>query len=470
MKLHSVKRRLVFTSVLLCLAVITVSAIWVYVGTRQAILEVNDDHFQEINEKLLTLLLLTNSSAKKGCDFDAEKVVGDTMKNESTSQSYSYLLLDSNGKVLARSKNAPPEDLIQMRHLGFDNIKDPRHKGIWRGVTMRLTDPQTGLPMWLWFGEDMHLRAEVEEKIVIPAIAPLVITTPFLCLLLVLLTNRLFAPINRLEKEVSRKSITNLTPLNTKNVPTELYSFIERLNFLFHEVDAAWKREKRFNQDSAHELRTPLAVIMLNAENALQTTDLEQRAYHLEQIKRSIKRSERTIEQLLTLAKVDNGLLIDFSHAVDLTSLLQEVIAELVPLALKQSQKITLETEGQTLEIQGNEIFLGCLFRNLIDNAIRYSGEGSSICVDIREENDKIRIAVTDNGLGMSQEEINRVFERFFRGSQTKNKVNGVGLGMAIVQRIVYLHQGHIEITSKNDFLAFVVTLPKVRNERIPSS
>ena len=133
-------------------------------------------------------------------------------------------------------------------------------------------------------------------------------------------------------------------------MPTELYSFIERLNFLFHEVDAAWKREKRFNQDSAHELRTPLAVIMLNAENALQTTDLEQRAYHLEQIKRSIKRSERTIEQLLILAKVDNGLLIDFSHTVDLTSLLQEVIAELVPLALKQNQKITLETEGQTRE------------------------------------------------------------------------------------------------------------------------
>ncbi|SBS34196.1 Sensor protein QseC [Marinomonas spartinae] len=463
MKLHSVKRRLVFASVLLCLAVITVSAIWVYIGTRQAILEVNDEHFREINEKLLKLLLITHSPAGKDCDFDAEKVVGDSMKNEPTSQSYSYLLLDSNGKILAKSKNAPPEDLVQMRHLGFDNIKDPTHKGVWRGVTMRLTDPQTGLPMWLWFGEDMHLRAEVEEKIVIPAIVPLVISTPFLCLLLVLLTNYLFAPINRLEKEVSRKTITNLTPLSTKNVPRELYSFIERLNFLFHEVDAAWKREKRFNQDSAHELRTPLAVIMLNAENALQTTDLEQRAYHLEQIKRSIKRSERTIEQLLTLAKVDNGLLIDFSHTVDLISLLQEVVAELVPLALKQNQKIMLETEGQASEIQGNEIFLGCLFRNLIDNAIRYSGEGASICVDIREEDNSFQVSVTDNGRGMSQEEIERVFERFYRGSQAQSKVNGVGLGMAIVQRIVGLHQGDIDITSEDDSLAFVITLPKVR-------
>ncbi|WFB50529.1 sensor histidine kinase [Vibrio coralliilyticus] len=477
MRLNSVKRRVALASVLLCLAVITVSTIWVYLDTRQAITDVDDARLQDLSESFLKVLLLTDPSViGEDRNSDPETVFANITSKTSPKDNlekwsrakllednFAYLLLDSKGAVLASSPNAPPVDLKMMRHPGLNDIHDQQQSNMWRGVTMLLTQPKTGEPMWLWLGEDKHLRSEVENKIAIPAIVPMLVATPFLCLLLVLFTYHLFAPISRLEKEVSEKSIDNLSPLNITDVPTELDSLVKRLNYLFDQVDAAWQREKRFNQDAAHELRTPLAVIKLNAQNALETQNAEEKDHDLKQIEKSITRSERTIEQLLTLAKVESGLVVDLSQTVDVAQILRNVIAELVPLALKQQQKITLEADEETYAIQGNEIFLNCLFRNLMDNAIRYSGEGTRIWAEVTEHEEYVQIVIADSGRGMSQIDIDRIFERFFRGKETQNKAQGAGLGMAIVERVIALHQGKIDVRSQEPGLAFIITLPKFR-------
>ncbi|ASU24348.1 two-component sensor histidine kinase [Vibrio qinghaiensis] len=477
MRLNSVKRRVALSSVLLCLAVITASTIWVYLDTRRAIIDVKDERLQDLSESLLKVLLLTAPSVIGGDQNpDPETVFANIASKMSSKDNlekwsraklfedyFAFLLLDSKGAVLVSSPNAPPVDLKMMRHPGFNDIQDLGQSNMWRGVTMLLTQLKTGEPMWLWLGEDKRVRREAENKIMLPAILPMLVATPILCLLLVLFTYHLFAPINRLEKEVSEKSIDNLSPLNMTDVPTELYSLVKRLNYLFDQVDAAWQREKRFNQDAAHELRTPLAVIKLNAQNALETQSAEEKDHDLRQIEKSITRSERTIEQLLTLAKVEGGLIVDLSQTVDVAQILRNVIADLVPLALKQQQKITLEADDKTYAIQGNEILLNCLFRNLMDNAIRYSGEGTRIGAKVIEHEEHVHVVITDNGRGMSQIDIDRIFERFFRGKETQNKAQGVGLGMAIVERVITIHQGEVDVRSLEPGLAFIITLPKSR-------
>ncbi|WP_172380723.1 sensor histidine kinase [Vibrio sp. Vb339] len=475
MRLNSVKLRVALTSVLLCLVVISASTIWVYWNTRQAITDVDDARLQELSESFLKVLLLTEPFVIGGdrnivpetVFANITSIISSKDKLEKWSRAklfkdnFAFILLDSQGEVLGSSPNAPPVDLNMMRHPGLNDIQDQSR--MWRGVTMQLTQQKTGGLMWLWLGEDKHLRSEVENKIAIPAIVPMLVVTPFLCLLLVLFTYHFFAPISRLEKEVSDKSINNLSPLNITDVPTELYSLVNRLNYLFDQVNAAWQREKRFNQDAAHELRTPLTIIKLNAQNALETQNAKEKDHDLKQIEQTITRSERTIEQLLTLAKVESGLIVDLSQTVDIAQILRSVIAVLVPLALNQQQNITLETNEETYVIQGNEVFLNCLFRNLMDNAIRYSGEGTRIWAEVSEHEEYVQVVIADSGRGMSQIDMDRLFERFFRGREMQNKVQGTGLGMAIVERIIALHRGTINVSSQGRGLTFIITLPKSR-------
>jgi two-component system sensor histidine kinase QseC len=474
MKLVSVKQRVALTSVLLCLAVITASTTWVYFDTRRAVNDIDDARLEDLSESFFKVLLFTDPSVI-GADknSDPQSLVGNLnsktspqkeLENWSKSRlledNFAYLLFDSDGKIIAQSPNSPPLDMSIMKEPGLNDIQDNKHDNWWRGITMFLAQPNGKSDLWLWLGEDKKVRSEVENEIAIPAILPLLITTPVLCFLLVLFTYHLFTPINRLEQELSTRCVDNLSPLNIPDIPEEIHSLVDKLNYLFSQLSSAWQREKRFHQDAAHELRTPLTVIKLNVQNALNAMTIEQKNADLSCIEQSITRSERTIEQLLTLAKIESGHTITLDKNVDVIDTIRNVIADLVPLALKQNQNIELRTNADSLFLQGNEILLSCLLRNLIDNAIRYSGKGTHITTSVHKIEQNISIVISDNGLGMSQADINRIFERFFRVKTSTQQSQGTGLGMAICERVIDLHNGMIEVISQNPGIAFNITLP----------
>lgn len=195
-------------------------------------------------------------------------------------------------------------------------------------------------------------------------------------------------------------------------------------------------------------------------QNALNAITIEQKNADLSCIEKSITRSERTIEQLLTLAKIESGHTIALDERVDVVDTIRNVIADIVHLALKQNQNIELKIDVDSLFLQGNEVLLSCLFRNLIDNAIRYSGKGTHITASVHRIEHNVCIIIEDNGLGMSQADIDRIFERFFRVKTSTNQSQGTGLGMAICERVIALHNGMIEVTSQNPDIAFNITLP----------
>ncbi len=478
MKLISVKQRVALASVLLCLAVITASTTWVYFDTRQAVNDIDDARLEDLSESFFKVLLFTDPSvigADK--DSDPQSLVSNLNSRTSTQKelenwsksrlledNFAYLLFDNDGKIIAKSPNSPPLDMSIMKEPGLNDIQDNRHDNWWRGITMFLAQPNGKSDLWLWLGEDKKVRSEVENEIAIPAILPLLITTPILCFLLVLFTYHLFTPINRLERELSTRCVDNLSPLDIPDIPEEIHSLVGRLNYLFSQLSSAWQREKRFHQDAAHELRTPLTVIKLNVQNALNAITIEQKNADLSCIEKSITRSERTIEQLLTLAKIESGHTIALDEHVDVVDTIRNVIADIVPLALKQNQNIELKIDVDSLFLQGNEVLLSCLFRNLIDNAIRYSGKGTHIAASVHRIEHNVCIIIEDNGRGMNQADIDRIFERFFRVKTSTNQSQGTGLGMAICERVIALHNGMIEVTPQNPGIAFNIKLPLKEN------
>lgn len=229
------------------------------------------------------------------------------------------------------------------------------------------------------------------------------------------------------------------------------------LNRLLAELEQAWKREKRFTRMAAHELKTPLAILRLNAENALICDKEEDLKSDLQNILQGIERSDRLIQQLLTLARVENLHEIALKE-VDLKKLMQRVMGELAPLALKNQQEMSFC--GDVCTIRGDESLLGILLSNLVDNAIRYSGQGSQIMVRIEDGPELARVFISDTGEDVSPQAREKLFDSFYRSNREKG--DGAGLGLSITRDIVRLHHGSVILEPRADELnTFVVSLAK---------
>lgn len=305
--------------------------------------------------------------------------------------------------------------------------------------------------------EKQKIRKEIIHEIALSTSIEQLLLLPTLLLLLFWLIDRYFRPINDLRTAITQRNVHRLDRIHVTDNTTELAPLVEALNSLLSELEQAWQREKRFTRAAAHELKTPLTILRLNVENALESNDPEQLRGDLHNILQGIERTDRLIHQLLTLAKVDSLSERVFDN-VELTPLLQTVVADLAPLALRQDQDISLSPAEVTLS--GDKMLLEVLFRNLVDNAIRYSGAHSEIQVSVQENRNAIKILVSDTGPAIPQETRERIFEQFYRGHSEKG--DGAGLGMSICKDIATLHSATIElITRENGKNTFVVAFPK---------
>lgn len=203
-----------------------------------------------------------------------------------------------------------------------------------------------------------------------------------------------------------------------------------------------FEREKRFAADAAHELRTPLAALKAHAQVALRATSAEERNEALRNVMLGVDRSTHVIQQLLILSQMVPEATQGELLAIHLDKLAAEVIADLAPTAIEKHTEIELIAPPEISSFQGFPMAITILIRNVVDNAIRYTPEGSSIQVIIRETATTIDLQVIDNGPGIPAELRKHVFERFFR--VIGNKAPGSGLGLSIVEQIAELHGAKI--------------------------
>ncbi|MBP8184787.1 MAG: sensor histidine kinase N-terminal domain-containing protein [Pseudomonas sp.] len=379
-----------------------------------------------------------------------------------------FQLLDFRGQLLLQSASAPSELLAQLLVslppapaelaalpaglAGYHRVAVGAHQ--WRVFLLHdLADRR-----WILVGEREDVRGELVGLIASRIMLPQLLGLLMLAVLIWLAIGWGLAPLAAMVSYIKSRGPDNLAPLLLAPLPRELEPMVAALNRLMLQIGQLLAREQRFLADAAHELRTPLAVLRIHAQNAQQAPDPGDRANALLQLGNGVERATRVVTQLLTLARLEPAA-VQLSMAVlDFAALARQELAELTPLALERQQELELQTCGDDFALLADAPSLATLLQNLVGNALQYTPNGGRICVCIEALPAALVLRVQDSGPGVAVELRAKLFERFYRQGMGQ----GAGLGLSIVQRVVELHGGAIELRDAPlSGLEVQVTLPR---------
>lgn len=256
-------------------------------------------------------------------------------------------------------------------------------------------------------------------------------------------------PVARLQGAIAKRSAQELDPLPTSNLPVEVQPLVLSFNTMLERVRGAMETERRFIADAAHELRTPLAAMLMHAQIAQQSAnggDIVSARNALDVLAGVAQRSARLAEQLLDSARLQSDKLSALPpQRIELSDLLPVVVMDFERTAKLKQQQISLEIEP--CEVSGRTDEIGILVRNLLDNAIRYTPRHGRIVVSCKNITSHgvpaVRLSVSDNGPGVPAEERSLIFERFYRAAG--NQDGGSGIGLSLVSRIAASHRARIQ-------------------------
>jgi two-component system, OmpR family, sensor kinase len=267
-----------------------------------------------------------------------------------------------------------------------------------------------------------------------------------------LLTGRAFRAVAHVNRKVNQIEMSqDLTQRLPESGSTdEIGTLVTTFNRLLARLQSAFETQRHFVADSSHELRTPLTVIKSNLYLLRQPNSAADRSELLSVTEGEVARLNRMVDDLLYMAQMQAGHdLKPVLRPVELDSLLLDVFARARPLAMLKHQKLTLIHEDIAASM-GDRDQLQHLLLNLLDNAIKYTGDEGMVTLGLWSDDGWARIEVSDNGPGIAEEELPLIFERFFRTADARqNQRNGSGLGLAIVKSITDSHNGKIEVYSR---------------------
>jgi len=303
------------------------------------------------------------------------------------------------------------------------------------------------------------LRTQLAATTAAQLVLPVLVVLPFLGLAGWWIVGRGLAPLGRLAGAVKERSPTALTPVPTYGLPTEVLPVANALNDLLARLDQSFALQRRFAADAAHELRTPLTALQLQVQLAERAQTDAERARAFERLQQGIRRATRLVQQLLTMARLDPDAAAAAPAAVDVGALVASVVEDAQPLAAERDIALTCRDDAQHACVSGAEDALRILFSNLIDNAVRYTPAGGSVQATVARDADDVVVHVDDSGPGIPPEERQRVFDRFYRGSEAPG--TGTGLGLAIVSQVADMHRGSVTLdASELGGLRATVRLP----------
>jgi two-component system sensor histidine kinase TctE len=296
-------------------------------------------------------------------------------------------------------------------------------------------------------GETLDKRAQLANDIIKGVILPQFIILPIALALIWFALARGLSPLSELQQRVRMRRPDDLSPIETTQVPEEISPLVRSLNDMLARLAQTIDVQKRFIADAAHQMKTPLAGMRMQAELALRQTDRNEIHRSLEQVAKSSEAATRLVNQLLSLARAENvQSQTSIPTEVDLSLLARSVMHDLVPLSFSRQIDLGFEQAPQPVTVTGDPIMLRELLINLLDNALRYTPRKGSITV--RTQIDEIKqiaiLEVEDTGPGIPPAERRLVFDRFYRVLGTH--MPGSGLGLAIVREIALQHNATVEI------------------------
>ena len=280
--------------------------------------------------------------------------------------------------------------------------------------------------------QETAVRDEIAQHSALRTLTPFLVLVPILLLVLAYLVRKIFKPVADLSIEIDRRGKQELHPIAPEPLPFEIRPFVLAINRLLRRVEQAMDAQRRFVADAAHELRSPLTALSLQAER-LADAEMSASAHdRLKTLRQGIERGRTLLDQLLALARAQAPAITP-SATVSVQQVYRRVLEDLMPLAEVKGINVGVVSDLDA-KILANEIDLITLVKNLVDNAIRYTPAGGRVDLSAIAANGLTTLVVEDNGPGIPEVELERVFDPFYR--ILGNHEMGSGLGLSIVQTI----------------------------------
>lgn len=372
----------------------------------------------------------------------------------------SVQVLDAAGVVIAQSKNlaefrfrisAEAVEAARNGNIYYETVEDPQ--GIPYRIITYPVSKHDRLQHIVQVGASLRAADWMLKKILIV----LGISIPLSLLLFSyggwFLAGLALKPVDLITKSVKKITAANLSHrLEVVNSHDEIGQLVETFNDTLARLENSFNKTRQFSADVSHELRTPLTILRGETEVALRwAKEPEEFRAILQSNLEEIKRMSEIIEYLLDLAKAEERRLELNIQDVDLTQLLFGLVQQTSMLAHEKGVKVDLEGK-QKVMVRGDELRLRQIFLNLLDNAVKYTPSGGVVKVLLDVYGGKARVSVIDNGIGIPEEDLPHIFDRFYRVDKARNRAQGgTGLGLSLTKSLVEAHGGQIEVFSQPD-------------------
>ncbi|CCE08085.1 Periplasmic sensor signal transduction histidine kinase precursor [Bradyrhizobium sp. STM 3843] len=333
-----------------------------------------------------------------------------------------------------------PRGPADMRRLWV--LQDGLHNDSYQGQAVRVLLRTRPDGSRLAVTQSSEIRTELAGNMALRTLLPIAALVPCLMLVIAIVIARSLGPMVRLADELDGRRADDMRLLATEGAPSELQPFLASINGLLARVYAMVDQQRHFIADAAHELRTPITALSLQAEN-LDSVDMSVAARErVNALKRGMRRTRQLLEQLLVLARQQSGLS-DKTERVFLDRVAKGVVADLWEDAAVKDVELGF-TVADEVEVDGNSFALTSAIRNVVENAIKFSPDGGTVDLGVTREGAMAVVQIEDSGPGIPPADIDRIFEPFFRGSQPSGE--GSGLGLSIARRAIDQAGGVIEI------------------------
>ncbi|NRY63973.1 signal transduction histidine kinase [Clostridium beijerinckii] len=386
---------------------------------------------------------------------------GEEMMHEAYMSNYCLSLLDDNKKVVWEMNH---EDIQNKNHM---KVNGKEETGVYtsnifdidvNGKTVGYIIVGQYSPVLL-SQEDISFKGQINRSIVFSGVLTLMIVTA----ISLILSKQFSEPI----KAVSKTSVSLLkgnynSRLNVKSSIEEIRNLTESINSLGEKLNSQDLLRKRLVSDISHEIRTPLNVLQNNLEAMIDgiipiTTD------KLNSLNDEVIRFGKLLNNLNSLKQVESDEIVLKLGLVNISELLSSVIEDFSIAAAEKDIKLFInKSEDRDFVVIGDYDKLKQVFINLISNGIKFNKPGGTVWINVDSDEDSVIIEIKDNGIGIKKEDLPYVFERMYRGDKSRHKIEGSGIGLTLVKKILTLHSGTIDVESReNKGTVFTVYINK---------